>query len=170
MKVQSRAVINLLIVTLFIVFLYAFCNFKIMRISGNSMSPYYPDNQIILVYRGSYGLPYLFKSGYFLQWKKPDKEDIIVFHNPIDDSLSVKRCIGIPGDTLFLKHDTYYLNEKALPPSPLPPAADFRGGIIGNDWFFLMGDNYSKSIDSRMYGPIPMELILGKVLPVKGKS
>ena len=164
MKVIPRRASNIIILTFFIISLYLLLNIRIYRISGNSMSPVLKDNQILFVFRGGYGIAYPHKSGYIFQWKKPSKNDIIVFYNPIGGSLSVKRCIGTAGDTLIFKNSKLYLNDVPLPPSPFPRTGRFRDGNIADSWIFLMGDNTAQSVDSRNFGPLPLEAVIGKVI------
>ena len=164
MKKKSLIKLNIFILSFFLVFLYIIFDFRLMRIEGESMYPVLLEDEFIIISRGSYGIPRLFKPGYKFQWNKPDKKDIIVFYNPMDNTLSVKRCVGVPGDHLELKQTVFYINGIPLPPSALPPAAGFRNGVIPDNWYFLIGDNYGQSVDSRYFGLVPVDLIFGKAL------
>jgi len=164
MKRKSYLKRNLYIIALLLLFLYLFLGFRLYFVQGESMAPVFHTGDRLLVSRWSYGFPRIFHTGYYFQWKKPSIDDIMVFHSPLENSLSVKRCAGREGDTLMLIHDTFYLNGQPLPPGKLPPAAPFRDGVIAPDWVFFLGDNTGDSVDSRYYGPLSMEYVLGRVL------
>ena len=101
--------------------------------------------------------------------------DIVVFHAPAavktdcGDAVSdlVKRVIGVPGDHIYSKGNTIYVNGKALDqkwsvfptmgPTPVPNM------VVPAGQYFMMGDNHADSCDSRTWGTVPRSLIIGKV-------
>jgi signal peptidase I len=86
---------------------------------------------------------------------EPDYGDIIVFHyfnNPEDDY--IKRVIGLPGDTVKMQNLAVYVNGKLIQePYINEPCSDSRcrdnEWVLGEDEFFVMGDNRNHSSDSR---------------------
>lgn len=102
--------------------------------------------------------------------------DIIVFQ--LEDGTNyIKRVIGLPGDTLQYKDDQLYVNGEKIdetflqeedPASAIPYTYDFTLeellGVekLGKDSYFVMGDNRRLSKDSRSFGAISKENILGK--------
>jgi len=88
---------------------------------------------------------------------------------PLNEDL-VKRIIGLPGETIWSKGNTIYIDGKPLKEPWLPPGTTLgvpivRQTIPAGD-YFMMGDNRSESDDSRDWGPLPARLIIGKVLVV----
>jgi signal peptidase I len=112
-----------------------------------------------------------------------DRGDVVVFRRPpleqADYSDLVKRVIGLPGDTISSVGGRVYidgqpLNEPWLPtpepattPSPLPDGFSLNHPYtVPADEYFVMGDNRTDSEDSRYFGPIPKNLIVGKLVMV----
>jgi signal peptidase I len=91
--------------------------------------------------------------------------DIIVFQVPGGNVVHVKRLIGLPGDTVEVRDDKVYVNGKALdePYIRLPQGRDYAQATMGSDEYFVMGDNRANSMDSRQFGPIRGQAILGRV-------
>ena len=104
--------------------------------------------------------------GTLFPFHPPGRADIIIFHFPNDPSRDfVKRVIGLPGDTIsMIRGNVFidgvmleepYLTKKdgdALAPTLVPPNS-----------YFVLGDNRGGSSDSRHWGPVPLENIVGKV-------
>jgi signal peptidase I len=98
--------------------------------------------------------------------------DIIVFGRPpgenqpgVDDL--VKRVIGLPGDTVASLYGRVFINNKPLNEPWLPPGTVTTGITtqkIPPNEYFVMGDNRSDSQDSRFFGPISGNLIVGRVV------
>lgn len=81
----------------------------------------------------------------------------------------VKRIIGLPGDTLVFKGDTLYRNGKALEESYVTDSGYEKGLLkdkvtLGENEYFVMGDNRDVSNDSRYFGAIPKKELQGRVL------
>lgn len=99
---------------------------------------------------------------------KPTPGDIVMFHVPVaPDRLFVKRIIAQEGDVVRMKHGRVIVNDHALDDGYV--SADFRGT---EDWgpylvpagsYLVMGDHRNRSSDSRQWGPVPREAIIGRV-------
>lgn len=77
-------------------------------------------------------------------WKNaPQNGDIVIVREPIDNIQVVKRIVGTPGTAITIEDKTFILKE---------------------DEYYIEGDNRDNSIDSRAYGPIRSERIIGKVI------
>jgi signal peptidase I len=98
--------------------------------------------------------------------------DIVVFKAPPNENCGtkvddlVKRVIGVPGDHLTSKGNTIYINGKALDItwSHYEPLGTPIGNVtVPKNNYFVMGDNYPDSCDSRFWGTVPRSDIIGKV-------
>ena len=93
--------------------------------------------------------------------------DIVVFNSAElrQDNL-VKRIIALPGDHVAIRGGSVYLNGEELPEEYLAPTVttdDFMELTVSEGCVFLLGDNRPVSIDSRAFGEVPMDTILGEV-------
>jgi signal peptidase I len=132
-----------------------------VKVVGRSMVPTLYDSQHYLLNRWVYHL------------HAPRPGDVVVLRDPSDNGLSVKRIIAAPGDSIFLKNGSVYVNGRKLSEAYLAPGtptfteSKYRDQLIlcGQDQYFLLGDNRQNSIDSRTYGPVPRGNILGPIIP-----
>lgn len=139
-------------------------------VKGASMEPTFDDGNYILIDEISY------------RFRTPQRGDIIVFRFPQDRSqFFIKRIIGLPAETVEIKNDQIIIHNKENPAgivldetSYLPKwqqtMGNFRTKLDPNE-YFVLGDNRSRSSDSRSWGPINQSLITGRVffraLPLK---
>ncbi len=115
--------------------------------------------------------------------REPKRKEIIVFKFPFDKKKDfVKRCIGLPGDTVEIKNKVVYINGKALyepyvifkdhqiyPNEPaLPDEYRYRDNwgpeVVPENCYFVLGDNRDASYDSRFWGFLAKRYIVGKPL------
>ncbi len=90
--------------------------------------------------------------------------DLIVFK--IDEKRQyLKRLIGLPGETVEIRDGKVYINGKVLDEPYIKGPAEGNSPplILGSDRYFVLGDNRPNSSDSRAFGPIKGESILGRV-------
>lgn len=131
-------------------------NFATARfvVDGSSMEPNFHTGQLLIVNR----LAYRFGS---LQ-----RGDVIVFQYPgntADDY--IKRVIGLPGENVAIKGGKVYVNGQVLDEPYLPPDATIlydQEWVIPPDSYFVLGDNRAHSSDSRSWGMLGKEFIIGK--------
>jgi signal peptidase I len=98
---------------------------------------------------------------------EPQRGDVVVFHNPANPKEDyIKRIVGLPGDTVDFRDGIAYVNGLPLDePYVNPPTRGAISGgptVIPDDHLFVMGDNRPNSRDSRAFGALEQELVVGK--------
>lgn len=103
-------------------------------------------------------------------FKEPQRGDVVVFRYPLDPSRDfVKRLVGLPGETVSLRNGRLYINGQLVPEDYLPrdmKFADFGPVRVPTGYYFVLGDNRNNSDDSRVWGPLPRQNIIGKAVLV----
>ena len=150
-------------------------NFKV---SGSSMYPTLEDGQYLVVNRLVYlpvDMERLSKIVPFWNVSAPEERfavhpprrgEIIVFHfpnNPAQDF--VKRVVGLPGETVEVRQGAVYVDGRIIPEPYLDTGdrSNARPLSLGPEEYYVLGDNRRNSRDSRSWGAVPEDLILGKV-------
>ncbi|MDQ3547395.1 MAG: signal peptidase I [Chloroflexota bacterium] len=152
------------------------------RVDGLSMEPSLDSGQMLLVNRQVYSnvdthalvnwLPFVELEGENIVYPfhPPNRGDIVVLHPPVDNGKPyIKRVIGLPGERLSIHDGAVYINGNRLEEDYLNGVATTWSGSIGqeeitipDDQVFVMGDNRNNSTDSRIFGPIEIDEIIGK--------
>jgi signal peptidase I len=145
------------------------------KIPSGSMLETLQIGDHILVNKFIYGTHIPFTDISILPVRTPERGDIIVFKYPVDENRDfIKRVIGVPGDTIEIKDKMVYVNGNELSDDGyvvhrdetiIPGQRDNLGPVtIPEDSYFVMGDNRDGSYDSRFWGYVKKEEILGKAL------
>ncbi len=103
----------------------------------------------------------------FSYWfEEPQRGDVIVFKYPLDTKKDyIKRCIGLPGETVEFKDSKLYINGSLIAEPYLPDGLEFEdyGPVtVPDGQYFMCGDNRNNSSDSRAWGFLDEKLIIGK--------
>jgi signal peptidase I len=133
-------------------------------VSGSSMVPNFHNHDYLIVDRLSY------LTG------NPQRGDVIVLLYPKDTSqFFIKRVIGLPGESISFNqqgdviiYNTQYpqgeiLNESAYLPAGVPTYGQSQPIHLASGEYFVLGDNRTASSDSRVWGILPRDDIVGKV-------
>jgi signal peptidase I len=149
------------------------------RVEGQSMDPTLADGEFLLVNSLIYSEVNIDKVAKWVPYwdpgepdvrhvfHGPERGDIIVFEHPQSpDRDLVKRVIGVPGDRIAIRGGVVYIDDLQLiePYVAFPWQHDMPEMLIPEDQYFVMGDNRGNSLDSRNFGPIEGDLIVGKAL------
>ncbi len=104
----------------------------------------------------------------------PEPGDIVIFKWPGDKKTNyIKRCVAVEGQTVEVKNKVLYIDGKEFPNPPHSKFTkkpghsqmdNFGPIVVPRDCFFMMGDNRDNSYDSRYWGPVHRDLILGEAL------
>ncbi len=137
----------------------------VLQVSGSSMEDTIHDESVIAVNRLAYGISLPFSSSLIVQWKKPQCGDIVIYL--YNNKIVVKRCVAAEGDALDYSVDSGYSlltggNKITLTFQQYEQMKNSH--YVPEGYILAVGDNYSKSIDSRTYGFVPAKNILGKVI------
>ena len=148
------AVLFFLIIKFFII--------DIVRVSGHSMEPAIPNGKIIFINKLSYGLRVFDR--YVVQWRKPQIGEIIVVRNPMTGYPLVKRCVGNEGDYIQIQNGILFIGGKKVKTELSEEDWYYNRKLIPLGHLFVLGDNAESSVDSRFFGFLTYDNILGKVI------
>jgi len=125
-----------------------------IRVDGSSMEPTLHHGEFVIVNKLAYRLG------------TPHLGDVIVFRFPNDPGLDyIKRVIGVPGDRVEVSQGHVFVNGKMLDESYIAAMPNYSGNwTVPVDALFVLGDNRNNSSDSRNWGPVKMEAVIGKAL------
>ncbi len=135
--------------------------FQPFFVKGQSMNPNFENGDYLIVDEISY------------RFKAPQRGEVIVFKYPGNPSQRfIKRVIGLPGETVEIKDSkiiiykdssSQTLDESEYLFSDLLTSGNINVNLAENE-YFVLGDNRSYSFDSRRFGTLPEENIIGRVV------
>lgn len=135
------------------------------QVNGQSMVPNFQSGDYVLSDKLSYRIG------------SPKRGDVIVFHAPEEANCPkgtgcdfIKRILGLPGETISVHDNHIFVNDKMVDEPYIPadfetlpgPATRGKSITLATNQFFVCGDNRPYSSDSRFWGPITKDEIVGK--------
>ena len=125
------------------------------------MEPSFYDHEYLIIDEISY------------RFNEPERGDIVVFRYPNDPrQFFIKRIIGLPGERVVVADNQVRLFKPNDKEGQILDEDTYLGSsmttgnkdmILSEDEYFLMGDNRSASLDSRVFGAVPRDFIVGRV-------
>lgn len=137
---------------------------QLLEVSGDSMYPTIKDREDIVAEKLS------------VKYGQIERGDIVIFEHPEEKGrLIIKRVIGMPGEKIAIRNGKVYINEEALKEPYLGTEVSTYGHeslkedivyTIPADNYVVLGDNRTKSTDSRNWGFLPRKELVGKPFAV----
>lgn len=131
------------------------------QVKGSSMEPTFTSGDYIITSKITY------------KFRSPERGDVIVFKAPKNPDIDyIKRIIGLPRDKIVIQSGKIFVNDTLLSESYISATTNLWDGgfvkdgvpvTVPDDEIFVMGDNRPRSSDSREFGPVPLDSIIGYV-------
>jgi len=146
--------LKVVIVALAIIIPVRYYFIKPFYVKGASMEPTFFDHEYLVVDEISY------------RFKDPVRGEVVVFRYPKDPKqFFIKRIIGLPGETIQITDGEVYINGELIEEPYLDEdtlTKQERLVTLQPDELYVLGDNREFSLDSRIFGPLPQEFIVGR--------
>ena len=152
---------KIVIIALLIVIPIRYFIFQPFFVKGQSMEPNFQNSDYLIIDEISY------------RFLEPERGEVIVFKYPNNLSQRyIKRIVGLPGETVEVREgkviiladdQSWILNESIYLSQSIQTPGDIRISLEENE-YFVLGDNRTASFDSRKWGALPREDIIGKVI------
>ncbi len=146
------------------------------KIPTGSMRPTLLEGDLILVNKFIYGAKIPFTHFRLPAVRELKRGDVLVFIYPEDKMKDfIKRLVGLPGDTVEIKAGTVFVNDQPLLEPVFNQRYYYNRGdfakenqklVVPPDNYFVLGDNSGSSKDSRYWGFVPKDNILGQALVI----
>ncbi|AHH03235.1 Signal peptidase I [Borrelia nietonii YOR] len=133
-------------------------------VKGSSMLPIILEKHWIINNKLAYGLRLKNRETYIMLWGTPKKNEMVLIKDPITKKTSVKKIFAIPGEKFTKLHKNvisihnlnFNINKEHL--------KKLESIYIPKDYYLVIGENRQVSLDSREYGFININDIIGKII------
>jgi signal peptidase I len=150
-----RSLANLALQLAVLVLLMAAFFMRTWQVSGPSMTPHISSGEYVLIDTFAYRL------------SQPKRGDIVAFRHEDDARpVFIKRVVGLPGDRVAVERGSVFINGTRLtePYVRYPDDRSFPGTVVPPDSAYVLGDNRADSEDSRVFGPVRDDRLIGRAL------
>ncbi len=155
-------IVKMVVISLAIIIPVRYFLVQPFYVKGESMEPNFHENEYLMVDEISY------------RFNPPQRGEVVVFRYPKDpQDYYIKRLIGLPGETVFIKDgsvyvtattgETFKIEEDYLPSYISTIALSEEPITLSEDEYFVLGDNRNASKDSRSFGAVKKSFIIGRV-------
>lgn len=139
------------------------------RVDGESMLPNLDNGQMLLVNRNAYQY-FDFGGEQYYPFDPPQRGDVIVFDPPTgSDKPYIKRVIGLPGEEVTFGDGQVFIDGELLDEDYIDERTRCNAGrsdscdvVVPDGYVYVLGDHRTNSSDSRAFGAVPVENIVGK--------
>lgn len=143
-----------------VIFIFVVMRFVVQsyHVEGTSMEPSLRSSEYVAVNKIAYDFGHT-----------PERGDVIIFHYPKNRSVDyIKRVVGLPGDTITVTDKTVMVNGTLLDEPYISAPSNPQGEkwVVPANSYFVLGDNRPVSDDSRYWGFVPKDDIVGKAVLV----
>ena len=180
MSLKKKSVIRDWVESIIIAFLLALVirSFLVQafKIPTGSMRMTLVEGDLILVNKFIYGAKVPFTNLRLLALRPPKRGDVIVFIYPEDKSKDfIKRLVGLPGEAVEIKGGSIYINDQPVEEAIFKQIYYYNRGQLGAvgekmivpaDSYLVLGDNSATSKDSRYWGFVPKNNLLGQAMVI----
>ncbi len=153
--------LKIIIISLVIIIPVRYFLIQPFYVKGASMEPNFYDHEYLIINEIVY------------RFNEPQRGDVVVFHYPYEPSdYFIKRMIGLPGEHIEIEDGKIYISNPELNMENYQLQEDYLSAemkTLGNfsfdlssEEYLVLGDNRVQSLDSRSFGPITEEHIIGK--------
>lgn len=143
--------------------------FEGFRVASASMSETLLEGDHVIASKWLYGARVPFLARRVPGWRRPEPGDVLFFHHPDRrDDVFVKRCIAVAGQRVEIREGRVLVDRERREPPPTASAGGVRSeGAFGpvdvpEGMLFVLGDNRMHSSDSREWGFLPEDLVIGR--------
>ncbi|MCX5694456.1 MAG: signal peptidase I [Candidatus Omnitrophica bacterium] len=178
MSLKKKSVIRDWVESIIIAFLLALVIraflVQAFKIPTGSMRMTLIEGDLILVNKFIYGAKIPFTNMRLPALRQPKRGDVIVFIYPEDKSKDfIKRLVGLPGDVVEIKGGSVYINDQPAAEPIFNQIYYYNRGqlsapgeklVVPADSYFVLGDNSATSKDSRYWGFVPKNNLLGQAM------
>ncbi|EKE07255.1 MAG: hypothetical protein ACD_18C00141G0012 [uncultured bacterium] len=141
------------------IFVIRYFLFKPFYVKGQSMEPNFYESDYLIIDEITY------------RFRIPERGEVIVLKSPVSTDYYLKRIIAIPGERIKIENGKVIIYNDTNPKGLILDESylngmDTSGSLsltLGDDQYFVLGDNRGASFDSRRFGAISREDIVGKV-------
>lgn len=145
-----------------------------MRVPSEGMEDSIRAGDELIVNLCSYGIPNPITHKRMTPSGEPRRGEVIIFASPVDRKIiTVKRVIGLPGDQVAIRQNQVFINDQLYNEPYVKPAGpglssgdEFGPLAVPRGSYFVLGDNRPKSADSRHWGFVRLDEIMGRAVRV----